>query len=214
MSCVATSSIAANSALAAAPSHMRVIVELSSGWPFGPNGKRTLSAAAASLMQAESGFSTSIGDASVTLGKMRNSATYLSRTRQCANIVARACDLLPTPEAKVHRSRRHGGSADTSAVLIEPTTKRALVDIALLRGDDDRVQAITFLSTEPLRISIRDRLRSCGAASDGSCSRRNQIGAIARVHDRSRRCASCESHRAKHDSNLKPLPQHHPRPPW
>ena len=64
-----------------------VQAEVSNGWPFGPNGKRTFSSAAASLMQPASGLSTSLGDASVTLGTKRSSATYLSRARQYANIL-------------------------------------------------------------------------------------------------------------------------------
>jgi hypothetical protein len=42
-----------------------------------------------------------------------------------------------------------------------------LINLPLLRGDDDRVQPIAFLSTELLHIRIRDRLRSCGTASRG-----------------------------------------------
>jgi hypothetical protein len=71
----------------------------------------------------------------------------------CASTLTQA-ELLPTPEAKVHGAGGHGRSADTSAVLIEPTTKRALVDIALLSIGDDGVQPIASLSAELLRIGI------------------------------------------------------------
>jgi hypothetical protein len=121
--------------------------------------------------------------------------------------------LLPAPEAKVYSPRRHGGSAKAATVLVKPTTHGALVNFPLLRVDDDRVKAVALLSAELLRIRIRNRLRSCGAAPCGRCTSRNQIGAIARVHDRIRRRASCEGYCANHDSNLKPLTSIIPQAP-
>ena len=60
--------------------------------------------------------------------------------------------LLPTSETEVYRSRGHGRSADTSAILINAAAKRALVDVAFLSVDHNRVQTISLLSTEFLRI--------------------------------------------------------------
>ena len=44
-------------------------------------------------------------------------------TPACASTLTQA-ELLPAPEAKVHGAGCHGGSDDTSALLIKPDTKR------------------------------------------------------------------------------------------
>jgi hypothetical protein len=116
-----------------------------------------------------------------------------------------SCALGCAPEAHVYGSGGHSRPAKTSTVLVEPATDRALIDVAFLRIDQDRMKAISFLSAEFLRIPIGDSVGSCSAASGRGRAGGNHIDAITRVHDRTRRRASNKTRCAKHGSQRPPL---------